>query len=274
VKARIVRDLPLAAYLAIPSVHFSTLKAADTSALHYRHAVDHARADTAALTLGRILHAAILTPDAPIGVAVWDGTRRGKAWEAFEAANGHMTIVTRTQLDTSRAMRAAVLAHPIARALLSEGEGEVTIEWDAGALPSRARLDWLRPNGSIVEVKTTRSIHPRAFAADFARRMYHAQLAFYSRGLTEAQGHGPPELPAMIVVESQPPFDVCVYRIGYDSLEAGERKVSEWLRTVEACTTSGRWPGVGADVMDMRLPDWALGDGLPDVDMGTIGGDE
>ena len=73
----ITHALPFADYLRRPGVHFSALKHMDTSALHYRRAVDHERKSSPAQLLGAITHAAILTPDLPVGVAVYDGTRRG-----------------------------------------------------------------------------------------------------------------------------------------------------------------------------------------------------
>lgn len=269
--ATITRDLPLADYLRLPGVHFSSLKWMDTSALHYHRAATEAKAPTPAMVLGSITHAAILTPGDPVGVAVYDGKRRaGKEWDAFEQANGHLAIVRRDELETSRAMRAAALANKHARALLSDGEAEVTIQWTEHGLNCRARVDWLRPNG-LVEVKTTRSIHPRAFASECAKRAYHVQLALYYRALNAA-GIAQEWLPHVIAVENVAPFDVAVYQVGFDTIEAGERKADEWLRAVAACVKADEWPGVGGgEVLELKLPNWALSDGLPDVDMDSIG---
>jgi exodeoxyribonuclease VIII len=272
--AHLTYRMPFAEYVKIPAIHFSTLKAIDTSPLHYAHAVKHQRGDTDALRLGRILHAMVLDPSPP-DVAIYEGkVRRGKEWEAFAAEHCGQTILRRDEIEKSVAMRAALLAHPIAGGLLAEGEGEVTVEWSMMGHACRGRLDWLRPDGSFVELKTTRRIAPRAFARDFGSFLYHAQIAFYRGGLEAALGvDASEELPRVIAVENEPPHDVAVYPIGYDVLEAGQRKVDEWIRKIDACRTSRRWPGVAEGEIDLRLADWILSEGMPDVDVGSIGGD-
>lgn len=272
--ARITRHLPFADYLKIDSVHFSTLKAIDVSALHYAHTIAHARRDTSALTVGRVVHASILDPQ-PLDLAVYEGkVRRGKEWDAFAAEHAGKTILRRDELERASAMRAAVLAHPVARGLFAEGEGEVTIEWSMLGHRCRGRLDWLRPNGGFVELKTTRKIDPRAFARECGSFLYHAQAAFYSGGLAAATGEEAPDLPFIVSVENTPPHDVAVYRVGYDSLEAGQRKVDEWIKKLDAARRSRLWPGVAPDVLDLRLPEYMLTDGLADVELTGLGEDE
>jgi hypothetical protein len=76
----------------------------------------------------------------------------------------------------------------------------------------------------------------------------------------------------MIVVENVAPYDVAVYRVGYDAIEAGRRKVGAWVQRVKACTEADYWPGVdGGGVLDMRVPEWAT-DG-DEVDLSSIGGE-
>lgn len=271
----ITRALPFAEYCARDSVHFSTLKEMDRSPLHYRRAVDHGRADTTALRMGRVTHSLILTPEVA-DVAVWSGgQRRGKAWEAFKAERADATIVTESEIANARAMRAAVERHPVARRLLAGGDAEVTVEWvdERTLLPCRARVDYLHELGSVVEVKTTKAAHPLAFSRASARYLYHAQLAFYVDGL-RACGVDVAYV-RVIAIESAPPHDVCVYTVGEEVLDVGRRKVDGWLARVAECTASGRWPGAGGDeAVPLALPDYAMTDGLDDVDLGGVGSEE
>lgn len=272
--AKITRGLPFADYLKIDSIHFSTLKAIDTSALHYAHAIAHGRRDTSSLLVGRVTHAMILDPE-PLDLAIYEGkVRNGKAWDVFAAEHKGKVILRRDELERSAAMRAAVMAHPVARDLFAEGEGEVTIEFSMLGLACRARLDWLRPNGGFVELKTTRAIEPRAFARECAQRTYHAQNAFYAGALEAATGHISEELPRIVAVENVPPHDVAVYRVGYDSLEAGQRKIDEWIKKLDTARRSKRWPGVAAEEQDLRLPEYTLTDGLSDVDLTGLSGED
>lgn len=270
----LTRGLHFADYLAIPGAHFSTLKYLETSPLHYRRACDNERADTASMRLGRITHAAILTPDVPADVAIWDvGVRRGKAWEEFVAAHPGATIVKRDELATAERMCAAVMAHPVARALLTGGEGEVTMRWTSPeGVQCRARADYLTRDGGLVELKTTRFATPRAFMREAASRLYHAQVAFYSDGLQECGSHDEFDAPAyLIAVENVEPHDVTVHAFNLDKIDAGRRVVDRWMKTIAECTASGYWPGAGGSgIIDEPLPAWAMADGLPDADLSGL----
>lgn len=268
----ITRGMSFAEYLALPGEHFSRLKTIDLSPLHYKHATAAAAdVETDAMALGRIVHAMILTGTTPDDVVLYEGkTRRGKAWEAFKAAHPGQLITRKSELTTAGLMHNAVMRCPEARALLQQGEGELTVRWRSHGVRCRGRLDWYTGE-QIVELKTTRSIDPKVFMREVAARHYHAQIAFYSSGYAAATGAEPPVLPALIAVESAPPFDVCVYRVGFDALEAGARTVERWLTRLSTCMASGFWPGVSfGAVVDLKLPEWAASDGLPDVDMSGI----
>lgn len=268
---RLIHGLAFDAYTAIEAEHFSGLKALETSPLHY-HRVPR-RKDTDALKVGRSVHAFVLDPGSAT-VAMYDGRRAGKAWEAFRDEHVGEVILSAEDMAKAFDMRAAVASHPIAGRLLSDGAGEVTMLWDLDGIACKARADWVTPSGAIVELKTSRKVRPDAFMREFASRLYHAQAAFYALGLTETQGFEPPEH-YVITVENEAPFDVAVYRVGLPVIEAGARKIEAWMSTLKACRASGRWPGVGGDdIINLVLPDWALTEGLEDVELDGIGGGE
>ncbi len=256
-------------YVNLPGEHFSGLKALDTSPLHYHRAV--AKKDTSALRIGRTLHAFVLDPDG-VDYVVWEGgDKKGAAWKAFAEKHSTSTILKPEDLERALGMRRALTEHPIAGPLLAKGLGEVTLVWEAEGIECKARLDWLLPDDGLLELKTTRKIRPESFAREVASRLYHVQLAFYSGGLEAMRKRRPPRH-VVVAVENEQPFDVAVYSAGEDVLEAGRRKVDGWLRTLRECRASGRWPGVGGDeLIDLKLPDWALTDGLEEVDLVGLG---
>lgn len=268
----ITKALPFDRYRALDAVHFGTLKHLDVSPLHYRHALSRPDVETDAMRLGRIVHAMILTGSLPDDMAAFDGkARRGKAWSAFVAEHEGKSVVRKVDLQVASAMHAAVMRYAPARDLLRRGDAEVTVQWRSHGLRCKGRLDFFTGE-QIVEVKTTRSIDPRIFMRECAARAYHSQIAYYSAGYEAATGASPPVLPALIAIESAPPYDVAVYRVGFDALEAGARKVEAWMERLRACTASDYWPGVAfGGVMDLRLPEWAttVGD---DVHLEGIGG--
>lgn len=275
----ILYDVPFSEYLAMPGVHFSTLRYMSTSPLHYVRACDGERHDTASLRMGRLVHSLVLTPDIPPDVVVFDGkARRGKAWVEFasDAISAGKLVVRKDELEMAERMRRAVLSNAQARALLKNGAGELTVTWDehfelsgvSRSVRCRGRLDW-RGAAGIVELKTTRWPSVRAWTREVAARSYHVQLAHYRSGVEANTGVSEPVW--WIVVENQPPHDVAVYRVRSDDVEAGDRTRLGWLRRVAECEASGRWPGVGGDEpLEFVLPDYAATAGLEDVDMSSV----
>lgn len=260
----ITHDLTFDEYAAIDAEHFSGLKALDVSPLHYLSA--RVSTPTEAMRVGRALHELVCEPNA-LGIAVYEGRRAGKDWDAFAEANTRKTILSAKEHALVQAMRAALEKNTMAKALFAHGRGEATVRWVDDGISCKARVDWLLPDGGMVELKTSLSVAPRAFASACASRLYHAQIAFYSYGLNKAQGFAPPSH-TIVAIEKKTPHDCVVYRVGREVLEAGERKVVGWLDKLRECKASGMWPGISGDgVVDLKLPDWALTDGLPDVEM-------
>jgi hypothetical protein len=110
-----------------------------------------------------------------------------------------------------------------------------------------------------VDLKTSRDVEPRAFGRTSANLLYHAQLAFYRRGLI-AKGYAPRPV-HIIAVESQAPFDCMVYEVDEDVLFAGDELVTKLLHQVKTCRRRyGKrpWPGRDPGVQTLDFPSWAL----------------
>lgn len=244
-------------YCAIQAVNWSTLKHMGQSALHYRYRECNPIPDTPRLAMGRAVHTAVFEPDLfPLHYVVFDGARRaGKTWDEFEAANQDRTILKRDEYDTALAIRDAVRGHEAARKLLT-GRSEVTVEWtdaDTG-LACKGRVDHVSANGIIVELKTTKNADPFEFERLSAKMLYHAQLAFYRRGL-RSSAH-----PRIIAVEYEPPHDVVVFALTDDALAEGDRLVSQFLHQLASCRAAGSYPGRYSGEQDLTLPAWMLND--------------
>lgn len=251
-------------YAKIKGEHFSALKAIDTSPRHYL--AQSTQTPTDAMRIGRATHELICDPSAN-GIAVYEGIRKGQEWLDFAATNANKTILTTKEHTRILEMRAAVEHNACARSLFARGRGESTIIWDDDGIRCKGRIDWITPDGGLVELKTANKVTSRSFASSCVSLLYHAQLAFYDHGLTLAQGFNPPSR-TIVAIEKKPPYDVVVYRVGTEAIEAGTRKVIAWLDTLKRCRDAGQWPGISGDGMiDLVLPDWALTDGLPDVEM-------
>jgi exodeoxyribonuclease VIII len=247
-----------AAYDAIDAVNWSTLKYALKSGMAYKHILTHETPESDAMRFGRLTHALVFEPTTLAAeFAVWAGGRRaGGEWEQFRNANILRTIVREEDMTAALEIQAAVRAHPIAAALLLDGEAEQTVTWtdaDTG-IACKGRLDWLTPS-ALVDLKTTRDVDVRAFGQHAAALLYHCQLAFYQMGL---DANGMKRTVKIIAVESDAPHDVAVFDLNEDVLWAGEVKARQALATVKRCRETRTWPGRYPQEVGFMLPAYAF----------------
>ena len=120
-----------------------------------------------------------------------------------------------------------IKSHPEAGKWLYEASYQVSMVWidkdtDLGCM---GRIDTLRANERIIDLKITNNPHPSNFSRIINNFLYHAQGAFYHDGYILAQGgklEDGPSIPfSIIAVEDQPPHDVVCYNLGPESFECG-----------------------------------------------------
>ncbi len=292
-------------YISADAVNISTLKELGRSALHYRYRKEHPR-DTGPLRLGTTAHTAILEPERfETKYAVWDRTtksgraapRNGSAWEAFERAHEGKVIVPASEYAAATAMRDAVHASDAAMKYLSSGSAEVSMYWSDTEQERlcKGRIDWLTramlptyhrgpeqelvvgPAGMtdvIVGLKTARDCRGIGFGNAAARLGYHLQWAYYHDGFEALTGRSAKLVE--IVVESFAPYDVAVYVIPNEVVEAGREEYRRLLNVLRDCELAGDWPGVASDEQTLSLPEWIYKDdaNLSDIGLDMIGEDD
>jgi len=272
-------SIPFPEYQTLHGVNWSTRSKMRASPLHYRDALDHKRGPTAAQVTGSALHTLVLEPgEFATRYAVYDGegTRASKEYKAFAAECGDRTILKRDEMDEVQAMADAIDQHPIAGPLFTSGWAEQSFTWtdSATGLACKGRTDWIANDGMgmdfrkgtpgqfyrrgiLVDVKTSRSADAREFGRDAARYGYPEQLCHYKAGL-EANGYEVTQI-LFIVVESDAPYDVCVYELTDDQQQRPKAEVARLLARVAECEASGEWPGRSAEVTPLDLPAWVTG---------------
>ena len=263
--------IPFADYLKIEAVNWSKLKWMDVSPLHYHHHLhdpdDH---DTPARRLGRATHTLALDPARfEAEYAVFDGERRaGAEWKSFAAANADRDILKANELDEAHAIAHAVQTHPVLAPYREGARYEMTATWTdkATGLRCKARPDWLVP-GVLLDLKTTTTLDGRRFGNLAARMGYHCQLAHYKAGV-EACGH-PVDRVVLVAVESAAPYDVAVFELDGDALQAGREKVDELLARLAECQASGQWPGRYEAERALELPFYVFADDNDAEDLGV-----
>jgi hypothetical protein len=251
-------------YAAIPACNWSSLKNLGVSPLYYRWRLAHPEPRKQAFVFGGAVHTLLLEPEKfNARYGVFDGTRRGKEWDHWQAINPGVESLKPAELERVEACVEAVRAHRVAAKLLSHGRREEVVTWtdEVTGLACKGRLDWIRPD-LIVDLKTTRDPAPPKFERATASYGYAAQVAMYHDGAVAARLIPGDERPYLIAVKSAHDHDVAVFQLTPEALEAGRRIYRGLMRKLIECTEADYWPGVAPDLVQLELPPWAEGHGI------------
>lgn len=232
-------------------VRFSVLRSIARSPAHYRHALT-ASYDSKALRRGRLVDLLTFGGDP----CVYDGTRRGKAWEAFATEHEDEDIFTASELEEATPIADSLHRpeHTEALALLVSGKIKERFKWkwlgrECSGEPDVAPLETGAP---LVDLKTCRSAAPERFTGDALRYAYHAQLAWYRNGLRCA-GRPEPRECYIVACESTAPYPVTVFRLTPRALDMGERLCRLWMETLLSCEATNDWPGYVQSAVDLDV---------------------
>jgi hypothetical protein len=222
---------------------------------------------SAALRFGKLAHMALLEPMVfARSIAVWDGgTRRGKAWDAWQAENEGKADLTPKELDTFTAMQAAIRADKDARFALSQAsETERVFQWQDDRLGAcKARLDGYGPR-VVVEFKTCRAISKRSFLNQAESLGYGLQLAWYWHAA------GRPENVWLVAQESVPPFCCVTYNAAASVLESAYQQCEEIALAYRAAEVCGNFAGPHPGVQAFERPAWSWDESEVDLSNGEI----
>lgn len=254
-------SLPADIYHAIPACGSGDVKRLLRSPAHYRAGSQPA---SDALEVGHSLHLSVFEParfaaEVVAAPKVDRRTTAGKAaYAAFEAEHAGKTVLSAADMDVVLQASAAVRSHRGAATLLDAGAPEVSLQWADAATgtPCKARIDWLRPDGVLLDLKSTRDASPDGFAREIVRYGYHLQAAHYLTGARTVLAE-PVSAFVLIGVEKEPPYAVGVYVLDDDAVVRAAERVSVALARWAECTSAGAWPAYGDLIQPIQLPAWA-----------------
>ncbi|MEV6737935.1 PD-(D/E)XK nuclease-like domain-containing protein [Streptomyces sp. NPDC051104] len=210
------------------------------------------------LELGTAAHKLVLD-DGPELVLVdaekWN-TDTIKAEIAAIRAEGNIPL-KRHELEQVKAMAAALREHEEAARLLEPGSGvaEQSAFWCDNGIWRRARFDWLRHDGQIVDYKTARSCRREDLEKAFNEHGYAQQQGWYEDA-GAALDVADPELPMQFVLqEKDPPYLVVVTTCDPMARGIGRHLNEVALNTYAICRERDEWPGYPPNPMT-ALPSW------------------
>jgi len=270
IKPGTYHSIPFDEYLSGPEwcdmLNGSSLKHLRRSAAHYLASKENPTKPTAAMTLGTLIHSAVLEPDkfAAETIVMPEGidrrTKAGKEAAAeFEARAEGKTILTVDQDAICTGIINSLFSgrHETARKLLEGGKPEVSFAWEdamTGQM-SKCRVDWLRSDNIMVELKSTEDASHKAFMRQCANLDYDLSAAWYRGGVKAVTGEKMDYV--FVVVETSAPFEVAVYMPDDAFFENGKAKIRQALETYMKACESGIFAGYADEVTELELPPWA-----------------
>ena len=267
IKPGIYRSIPSEAYHAGPGVSKSGLWTIEKqSPMHYKFPLPRDEDSTQAKAVrdfGNASHIAILEPNR-FEAAVYRGPddRRGNKWKDAEefCRIEKKTLLTSDQFDRVLAIRDAIHADSWINAIITGGEPVIEasgywIDQATGEL-CRCRPDLYRPDlGIILDLKTSESAHPDAFARSVVNYGYHAQEAFYSDGW---QSCGQQVAGFVFLAwEKKSPYAHALYELPPSIVEEGRAMMTKAMATYAECRKANRWPGYADGVTELPIQRWA-----------------
>lgn len=201
--------------------------------------------------IGRAVHKLVLEGEAAFrGAFVVGGPTNEKTGRSFGAeSRAFEQWLDDCGLDRERALTLSEAAdigrmveslrrHREASRLLTDGWPERSARASLGGVACQIRLDWIRPDGVAVDLKTTSDL--ARFEADARRFGYLHQFAFY-RDVAEEAGAGDLEMFA-VVLEKKSPFRVGVWRFARAALASYSAQNRAAVASLARCRETNVWP--------------------------------
>lgn len=219
--------------------------------------------DSKASDLGTIIHTLILEPhraEKQLAIVQADDWRTKVAREQRDDARARgMTPILEKDLDGAHAAVRAVMEHPIAGQLLSDGKAEQSYfaKDEKTGLYRKCRPDFYTSSRIIVDVKSVTSASPEFLQ----RRVYDGgwfQQAPWYCDVVERVESKPAQGYCWICVEQKAPNAVVVRRPPDTVLMHGHRLNEEAFALFAKCVAEKHWPAYGDEIEDLSLPSFAL----------------
>ena len=211
-----------------------------------------------AFIIGEATHTLVLEPEREEELlGVYPFGIRGEKKKEFEEQNEGKTLITSSVYSKARGMRDSVFSHPLAKSYLSKPAiAEQSIFWTwSEDIPLRCRIrpDWIRGDGTLVDLKTTKSVRPASFLKSIELFRYYVQAGFYSEGYKQAYGEYPKEF-VFVAVEKIPPYHVGIFKLDMASIRLGWAQAQLDLRKALRLYNTGQW---GSDTpTEIRISSW------------------
>lgn len=264
---QLIEDLPFETYQQVAAINASALKTFKRSPAHFwAERYVKPRKDTPALRFGRLLHMAILEPEAlskqlrvrpDVNIRTKAGKEDLDAWSLQQGPDA--IIVSEAEAQQLTDMLKAAQAHTRLKKLLAHGKREACLFWTdpETQICAKARYDFVADGTQIiVDLKTTLDARPQPFTRDSYRYDYGLSAAHYLSG-AEATGAANHKAFAVVAIEKEPPYGIQLYKFSQLELERSTQHYRVAMQSYAQCLRSDNWPGYAEEWDVLTCPPYA-----------------
>jgi len=225
-------------------------------------------------------HLMMLEPDKfDAEVAVIDGrTKDGKPSKGYQSQEARdqrdaayaagRTPLLPEEIETIRAMRAALWSDPIGGRAFRSGKPEQSVFWQDAefGIWRRTRPDWMPDHGKyLINYKSSATANPDDVSRAIFNFGYWQKADWEMSGVEAVTGQRPDRY-CLLVQSKAPPYLVIPVWLHPDDLAWGAKANRYACGVFAWCSERNEWPGyshpVGADAPrgfdDIRMPIWAM----------------
>ena len=255
-------QLPEDQYFASKALSQSGAKLILESPALFKHRMDNPAPPKKTFDFGHAAHQLVLGTGAEI-VEVHEETWAKKvAKEARDEAYaaGHIPLLSH-QVKQVKDMAAALLHHPVARTMFTNGRAEQSLFWTDKVTGAnlRCRIDWLPYPGLermiVPDYKTAVSATGPAFAKALHTYGYHQQDDWYSEAIRQCGWDDDPRF-VFVVQEKSAPYLVQVFEPDAEAIQAGRERNRQAINLFAQCVATDTWPGYSTGIEPVSLPPW------------------
>lgn len=241
-------------------VHFSDLKQFAKSPAHFFHSATRVRETTRPMRVGSLVDLALLTDKKPL---VYEGDRRGKAWDAFKDAHPGEDLYTSAEADDAASTIMAARLDPMAREYLGLDDPtrrtQVPLKWRVNGIDRETRGVDVIVGNRMADMKITNTTKPGLFAWHARKMLWHCQLADYEEACKQ-NGIDVSGGLYLCGIEATMPHCTTVLRLTPNAIEEARRCLAAWHESYKICRDSDQWPGYVQCPVDLDCEVFGAGD--------------
>lgn len=212
-----------------------------------------------AMILGQALEDLIQRPaDFPATYAVrpegLDGrTKEGKAWAEQHAGKNIIAASDGDTLSTMAARVEDLLDRQ--RPGWRQWRQQATLRAELRGVKVQARPDWLDAEGIDYNLKSCESLDDLTGGRSIANFGYHTQAHLVASCLS-CSLDAPPREARLVAVERQAPHRAVLVKLSPAWWPSAQTWLAQSLDLLRECQTTGQWPLVWSESLDVEPPSW------------------